>query len=41
MTPIHHHFEMSGYSEYKIVITFSIAGIIFGILGIMTLMAFD
>ena len=39
MTPIHHHFEMSGYSEYKIVITFSITGIIFGILGIITLLA--
>ena len=37
MTPIHHHFEMSGYSEYKIVITFSLAGIIFGVLGIVTL----
>lgn len=37
MTPIHHHFEMSGFSEYKIVITFSFAGIIFGILGIITL----
>jgi hypothetical protein len=24
MTPIHHHFEMSGFSEYKIVITFSV-----------------
>jgi phospho-N-acetylmuramoyl-pentapeptide-transferase len=41
MTPIHHHFEMSGYSEYKIVITFSIAGIISGILGIITLLAYD
>ena len=40
MTPIHHHFEMSGFSEYKIVITFSITGIIFGILGIITLLAF-
>lgn len=40
MTPIHHHFEMSGFSEYKIVITFSTAGIIFGILGIITLLAF-
>ncbi len=38
MTPIHHHFEMSGYSEYKIVITFSIAGMIFGALGIITLL---
>ncbi|MCD7810812.1 MAG: phospho-N-acetylmuramoyl-pentapeptide-transferase [Ruminococcus sp.] len=37
MTPIHHHFEMSGFSEYKIVITFSIVGIIFGVLGIITL----
>lgn len=37
MTPIHHHFEMSGYSEYKIVITFSAVGIIAGILGILTL----
>lgn len=37
MTPIHHHFEMSGYSEYKIVITFSAVGIIFGTLGILTL----
>ena len=39
MTPIHHHFEMSGFSEYKIVITFSLAGIIFGVLGIVTLVA--
>jgi phospho-N-acetylmuramoyl-pentapeptide-transferase len=39
MTPIHHHFEMSGFSEYKIVITFSLCGIIFGVLGIITLLA--
>ena len=39
MTPIHHHFEMSGFSEYKIVVTFSLTGMIFGILGIMTLLA--
>ena len=38
MTPIHHHFEMSNWSEYKIVITFSLAGIIFGVLGIVTLL---
>ncbi len=38
MTPIHHHFEMSGFSEYKIVITFSLTGIFFGILGIITLL---
>ena len=41
MTPIHHHFEMSGFSEYKIVITFTVTGIIFGILGIITLLAFN
>ncbi|WP_303805272.1 phospho-N-acetylmuramoyl-pentapeptide-transferase [Ruminococcus flavefaciens] len=40
MTPIHHHFEMSGFSEYKIVITFSLFGIIFGVLGIITLLVF-
>ena len=40
MSPIHHHFEMSGFSEYKIVITFSLAGMISGILGIITLLAF-
>ena len=40
MTPIHHHFEMSGFSEYKIVITFSLTGIIFGVLGIITLLVF-
>lgn len=38
MTPIHHHFEMSKWSEYKIVIVFSLTGIIFGILGIVTLL---
>jgi len=40
MTPIHHHFELSGFSEYKIVITFSVTGIIFGVLGIITLLVF-
>ena len=39
MTPIHHHFEMSGFSEYKIVISFSLFGMIFGVLGIITLLA--
>lgn len=40
MTPIHHHFEMCKWSEYKIVITFSFAGIIFGIIGIVTVLVF-
>ncbi len=30
MSPIHHHFEMCGYSEYKIVIVFSIVSLITG-----------
>ncbi len=30
MSPIHHHFEMSGYSEVKIVVLFSIVGLIGG-----------
>lgn len=37
MTPIHHHFELSGFSEYKIVITFTLTSIIFGVLGIISL----
>jgi phospho-N-acetylmuramoyl-pentapeptide-transferase len=37
MTPIHHHFEMSGFSENKIVVTFSLAGAFFGVLGILSL----
>lgn len=40
MTPIHHHFEMSGFSEYKIVITFSLTSMVFGILGVITLLVF-
>lgn len=35
MAPIHHHFEMSGWSEYKIVIIFSLVTFIGGILGIL------
>ncbi|MBQ8514998.1 MAG: phospho-N-acetylmuramoyl-pentapeptide-transferase [Ruminococcus sp.] len=35
MTPIHHHFEMSGFSEYKIVITFSLFSLIVGLGGVL------
>ena len=35
MTPIHHHFEMSGFSEYRIVATFSLFGLIAGTLGVL------
>ena len=32
MTPIHHHFELCDFSEYKIVITFSLAALAAGII---------
>ena len=35
MSPIHHHFEMSGFSEWKIVILFSIITLIFSLVTIM------
>lgn len=31
MSPIHHHFEMCGFSEYKVVITFAAVGLIAGV----------
>lgn len=33
MTPIHHHFEMCGWNEVKIVLVFSLVTAIFGIIG--------
>lgn len=38
MSPIHHHFELSGFSEYKIVITFSLFGLVAGALGIISIL---
>ncbi len=35
MAPIHHHFEMSGWSEYKIVAVFSAVTLAAGFLGIL------
>ncbi|MBQ6569464.1 MAG: phospho-N-acetylmuramoyl-pentapeptide-transferase [Clostridia bacterium] len=35
MSPIHHHFEMSGWSEVKIVSVFSAVTLIFGIITIL------
>lgn len=35
MSPVHHHFEMSGFSEYKIVACFSVTGLIAGITAII------
>ncbi len=36
MSPIHHHFEMSGWSEEKIVFTFSAVGCVGAIIAILT-----
>ena len=35
MTPIHHHFEMSGWNEVKIVIVFSTVTFIMGIASLL------
>lgn len=34
MTPIHHHFELVGWSEWKIVIVFWSVGLVFGAIGV-------
>lgn len=35
MSPIHHHFELSGWSEWKVVIVFWTTGVIAAVAGIM------
>lgn len=35
MSPIHHHFELSGWSEWRVVITFWAAGLVLAALGIL------
>ncbi len=35
MAPIHHHFEMVGFSETQVVLMFWAAGFVFGIIGII------
>lgn len=35
MTPIHHHFELSGFNELKICATFSMVTIVFGIIALI------
>ena len=37
MSPLHHHFELSGWSETKVVIRFWIVAIIFALLALATL----
>jgi phospho-N-acetylmuramoyl-pentapeptide-transferase len=40
MSPIHHHFELSGWSEWKVVTTFWLAGIILAGIGLLLSRAF-
>ena len=35
MSPLHHHFELGGWSEWKVVLAFWLAAFAFGVLGIM------
>ena len=37
MAPLHHHFELSGWSETKVVIRFWIIAIIFALMALATL----
>jgi phospho-N-acetylmuramoyl-pentapeptide-transferase len=37
MTPIHHHFELTGWSESKIIVRFWIAALIFALFALTTL----
>lgn len=37
MSPIHHHFELSGWNEQKVVTRFWMAGVIFSVIGLVTL----
>ena len=38
MAPIHHHFEMCGWSEVKICVVFSVVTIVFGVLSVLSLL---
>ena len=37
MAPLHHHFELGGWKELKVVFVFWTAGLIFGVLGLIML----
>ena len=39
MAPIHHHFEMSGWSEWKIVIVFSLVGLVGAAISVLAVLA--
>ncbi len=34
MSPLHHHYELSGWSEWRVVVTFWLVGLVFAVLGI-------
>ncbi|MNW51861.1 Phospho-N-acetylmuramoyl-pentapeptide-transferase [compost metagenome] len=34
MSPIHHHFELSGWSEWRVVVTFWSVGLVLAIIGL-------
>jgi phospho-N-acetylmuramoyl-pentapeptide-transferase len=34
MSPLHHHYELSGWSEWRVVVTFWFVGLLFAMLGI-------
>lgn len=34
MSPLHHHYELSGWSEWRVVVTFWLVGMVFAIIGI-------
>lgn len=35
MSPLHHHFELIGWSEVRVVITFWLTGVFFGLIGLL------
>ena len=37
MSPIHHHFELGGWSEWKVVTVFWLVGLLAGIVGLCLL----
>ena len=37
MAPIHHHFELMGWSEYKVIVRFWIAALVFALFALTTL----
>src|SRR5699024_2923319 len=40
MRPLHHHFELLGWSEWRVVTSFWICGIVFAVVGILSEVTF-